>query len=67
MISLFEIYIYGCLTSILFAVLRLEDKNGKIEWIDFGFSVLLSFCSWITFFGLVVGYLIKQNNKKFNV
>lgn len=61
-----EIYIYGLLASILFAVCTLQDEKGNIEWSFFGFSVLLSICSWITFFGLVLGYLIKNNNKKFN-
>jgi len=55
-----KIYLYGCLASLVVAVLSCRDKDGKIDWIDFGISAALSLASWSAFLGLGVGYLLKR-------
>jgi len=52
------VYLFGCIASVLMAVCTLRDRDGNIEWIEFGIIIILSLCSWSAFLGFLLGYLL---------
>ena len=55
-----KIYLYGCLASLLVSVCTMRDKDGKIDWMDFGISAAFCVASWSAFLALGLGYFFKR-------
>jgi len=60
MAILLQVYLYGCLISLLLSVWTMRDQDGNINWTDLWISLVLAVCSWSAVLGIGLGHYLKR-------